>query len=82
MFQGLPRSLDANLADTSNIQGVLQHNVIIVSGGGQTVYSVKHQIFVNESAGNEQYCQKFLEAHEYTQGLVVGLKEMLYLKRT
>ena len=68
-FQGPPRSLDANLADTSNIQGVLQHNVIIVSGGGQTVYSVKHQVFVNESAGNEQYCQKFLEAHEYTQVL-------------
>ena len=36
---------------------------------GQTVYSVKHQVFVNESAGNEQYCQKFLEAHEYSQAL-------------
>ena len=66
-FQGPPRSLDADLSDTSNIQGILQHNVRIISGGGQSFYSVKHQVFVNESSGNEQYCQKFLEAHEYSQ---------------
>ena len=71
-FEGPPRSLDADLSDTSNIQGILQHNVAIriFNGLGQlveTFYSVKHQIYVNESAGNEQYCQKFLEAHEYSR---------------
>ena len=68
-FEGPPTSLDADLSDTSNIQGILQHNVTLITGGGQTVYSVKHQVFVNESSGNEQYCQKFLEAHEYSQAL-------------
>ena len=32
-FEGPPRSLDADLSDTSNIQGILQHNVTLVTGG-------------------------------------------------
>ena len=66
-MEGPPRALDADLADTSNIQGILQHTVNWNVGGTPSIYSVKHKIYVNESSGNEQYCQKFLEAHQWQQ---------------
>ena len=68
-LDGPPRTLDADLTNTSNIQGILQHIVRWEIGGAKTTYSVKHQVYVNESSGNEQYCQKFLEAHQWSQGL-------------
>lgn len=68
-IDGPPRTVDADLSDSSNIQGILQHIVKWETGGSESTYSVKHQVFVNESSGNERYCQKFLEAHEWSQGL-------------
>ena len=65
-MEGPPRALDADLSDTSNIQGILQHTVSWEIGENRFFYSVKHKIYVNESLGNEQYCQKFLEAHQWT----------------
>ena len=65
-MEGPPRALDADLADTSNIQGILQHTVSWNIGGTRSFFSVKHKIYVNESSGNEQYCQKFLEAHQWS----------------
>ena len=72
-LDGPPRTLDADLSDPANIQGILQHIVKWeYEVGGVEVkktYSVKHQVYVNETSGAERYCQKFLEAHEWTQGL-------------
>ena len=66
-----PRALDVDFTNLNNVQGVIQHNVQIVTANGQNTvsnqYSVRHQIHVNE--GDNRYCQKFLDAHLYTQTL-------------
>jgi len=65
-----PRALDVDFTSLNNVQGVIQHNVRIDTKDAQNnvtsnQYSVRHQIHVNE--GNNRYCQKFLDAHLYTQ---------------
>ena len=65
-----PRALDVDFTSLNNVQGVIQHNVRIDTKDAQNnvtsnQYSVRHQIYVNE--GNNRYCQKFLDAHLYTQ---------------
>ena len=65
-MQGPDRVIVADLADPNNIQGYMQTILRIVTGAGQTVYGVRHQIQVNEGA--DRYCQKFESANEYTQG--------------
>ena len=64
-MQGPDRVIVADLADANNIQGYMQTILRIVTGGGQTVYGVRHQVQVNEGA--DRYCQKFQSANAYTQ---------------
>ena len=66
-MQGPDRVIVADLADANNIQGYMQTILRIVTGGGQTVYGVRHQVQVNEGA--DRYCQKFQSANAYTQGV-------------
>ena len=66
-MQGPDRIIVADLADANNIQGYMQTILRIVTGGGQTVYGVRHQVQVNEGA--DRYCQKFQSANAYTQSL-------------
>ena len=65
-MQGPDRIIVADLADANNIQGYMQTILRIVTGGGGTVYGVRHQVQVNEGA--DRYCQKFQSANAYTQG--------------
>ena len=69
-FEMPPRALDLDLTNLNNVQGVIQHNVKIELAENNettsTQYSVRHQIHVNEA--QNRYCQKFLDAHIYTQG--------------
>ena len=61
-FDYPPRSIEIDISNTDDIQGILQHVVVV----NQTdFYSVKHQIHVNET--QNLYCQKFLTAHLVTQ---------------
>jgi hypothetical protein len=64
-MQGPDRVIVADLADANNIQGYMQTILRIVTGGGQSVYGVRHQVQVNEGA--DRYCQKFQSANAYTQ---------------
>ena len=66
-MQGPDRVIVADLADANNIQGYMQTILRIVTGGGQAVYGVRHQVQVNEGA--DRYCQKFQSANAYTQGV-------------
>ena len=65
-MQGPDRVIVADLADANDIQGYMQTILRIATGGGQSVYGVRHQVQVNEGAN--RYCQKFESANEYTQG--------------
>ena len=61
-----PISVSVDMSNENDVQGYLVSNLDTFDNeGNQKLYAVEHQIHVNVSAN--LYCQKFIQAEEYTR---------------